>query len=222
MQAVKGRKTSQTLGRVPMLLLVALGLALGCHTAPAPIVGPAQPELIELVKVIPDIALDIRYATPNNFTGKTVYPVARCFLIKDAALALAKVQADLRTQGFGLKVFDGYRPLSVQRAFWAILPDPRYVADPAKGSRHNRGYAVDLTLVDANGHDVPMPTEYDDFTERAHRDYMDLPQEAIANRAVLEKAMARHGFIPFPTEWWHFDYHGYEDKPNLDVPLEDV
>ena len=222
MHAVKGRKSSRMIVRVPAVLHVALGLALGCHTAPAPTAAPAHPELVELVKVIPDIALDIRYATPNNFTGKTVYPVARCFLVRDAALALAKVQADLRELGYGLKVFDGYRPLSVQRAFWAILPDPRYVADPAKGSRHNRGYAVDLTLVDAKGHDVPMPTEYDDFTERAHRDFMELPQEAIANRAVLEKAMARRGFIPFPTEWWHFDYRGYEDKPNLDVSLEDL
>ncbi|MBX7259992.1 MAG: D-alanyl-D-alanine dipeptidase, partial [Candidatus Hydrogenedentes bacterium] len=198
--------------RVSLLLLI-LCLALSCCTTPPPTPVSTQPELVELVKVIPDIKLDIRYATPNNFTGKTVYPVARCFLVKDAALALAKVQADLHKEGYGLKVFDGYRPLSVQRAFWAILPDPRYVADPSKGSRHNRGYAIDLTLVDANGNDVPMPTEYDDFTERAHRDHMDLPKEVIANRARLEKAMKRHGFIPFPTEWWHFDFDGYEDKP---------
>lgn len=208
--------------RLALVGLLAIVLAAGCQTAVAPTADAAHPELVELEKVIPGIQLDIRYATPDNFTGKTVYPVARCFLVKGAALALGRVQAELQKQGYGLKVFDGYRPLSVQRAFWEILPDPRYVADPAKGSRHNRGYAVDLTLVDAAGRDVPMPTEYDDFTERAHRGYMDLPQEAIANRDRLERAMKRHGFIPFPTEWWHFDYRGYEGKPNLDVPLESL
>jgi D-alanyl-D-alanine dipeptidase len=184
--------------------------------------GAEQADLVELVDVIPDILLDIRYATANNFTGEVIYPVACCFLVRDAALALKHVQQDLRPLGYRLKVFDGYRPLSAQQKFWEILPDPNYVADPTVGSRHNRGYAVDLTLVDRNGDDVAMPTDYDDFTERAHRDYLAVPVEAIGHREILETVMVRHGFIPFPTEWWHFDFRGYEGKPNLDVPLDSL
>ncbi|MBN2309186.1 MAG: D-alanyl-D-alanine carboxypeptidase family protein, partial [Candidatus Hydrogenedentes bacterium] len=115
---------------------------------------PPTTELVELDRCIPDIVLDIRYATTNNFTGKVVYPEARCFLAKDAAIALAGVQEDLKEQGYRLKVFDGYRPLSVQRVFWKILPDPRYVADPSVGSKHNRGYAVDAALLTLDGSDV--------------------------------------------------------------------
>jgi D-alanyl-D-alanine dipeptidase len=202
------------------LLLAGGFVSFGCRPAPAPQTFSSRPELVELVNVIPDIALDIRYATTNNFTGKAVYPVARCFLVKEAALALSQVQADLRKAGYGLKIFDGYRPLSVQKIFWSILPDPRFVADPAQGSRHNRGYAVDLTLIDSAGNEVLMPTPFDNFTERAGRDFMDLPREAIAHRALLETAMTCRGFIPYPLEWWHFDYRGYEDKPNLDIPLD--
>lgn len=200
------------------VLLLAL-LAGGCAATGR---SATRADLVELVNVIPDIQLDIKYATTDNFTGKVVYPAARCFLIRDAAEALGKVQADLRSLGYRLKVFDGYRPLSVQRIFWSILPDPDYVADPAKGSRHNRGYAVDLTLTDLQGNEVAMPSGYDDFSERAHRDYLALPAEAIGHREILEQVMVRHGFIPFPTEWWHFDYRGYENKPNLDIPFDEL
>jgi len=199
---------------------VGAALISGCTTTNER--GAEQADLVELVEVVPDILLDIRYATANNFTGEVIYPVARCFLVRDAALALKHVQQDLRPLGYRLKVFDGYRPLSVQRKFWEILPDPNYVADPTVGSRHNRGYAVDLTLVDRNGDDVAMPTDYDDFTERAHRDYLAMPVEAIGHREILETVMVRHGFIPFPTEWWHYDFQGYEGKPNLDIPLDSL
>ncbi|GMW00163.1 MAG: hypothetical protein AMXMBFR84_13010 [Candidatus Hydrogenedentota bacterium] len=182
----------------------------------------ASQELVDLEVLIPDIVLDIRYATENNFTGRQIYPEARCFLIEEAALALLKVQADLRSQGYRLKVFDGYRPLSVQKIFWEILPDPRYVADPSVGSRHNRGYAIDLTLVDLQGNDVPMPTDYDDFSERSHRTFAGVSSDVARNREILEKAMKKHGFIPFPTEWWHFDFEGYENKPNLDIPIAEL
>ncbi|MBN1939582.1 MAG: D-alanyl-D-alanine dipeptidase [Candidatus Aminicenantes bacterium] len=206
-----------------MLLILAVVLALpGCRPTPTPSPAAPQPELVELNTVIPDIILDIRYATTNNFTGKAVYPVARCFLVKEAAEALALVQADLKNLGYGLKVFDGYRPLSVQKIFWAILSDPDFVADPAVGSRHNRGYAVDLTLVDAAGNEVLMPTPFDDFTEKAGRSYMDLPKEALAHRSLLEAVMTCRGFIPLPSEWWHFDFRGFEGKPNLDIPLDRV
>ncbi|MBX7044936.1 MAG: D-alanyl-D-alanine dipeptidase [Ignavibacteria bacterium] len=181
-----------------------------------------NPEFIELNKMNPAILLDIRYATANNFTGKVVYPEARAFLVKDAALSLDSVQKELEKSGLGLKIYDGYRPLSVQKKFWEIMPDERYVADPKKGSRHNRGMAVDLTLVDKNGNELSMPTEYDDFTEKAHRDYMSLTEEQIKNRKILEDVMTKYGFTGLPTEWWHFDYKGWENYDVLDVAFKDI
>jgi D-alanyl-D-alanine dipeptidase len=179
-------------------------------------------ELVELKEVIPDIILDIRYATENNFVCEVLYPSARCFLAKDAALALKEVQENLKIQGYRLKVFDGYRPLSVQKRMWEILPDSKYVANPATGSRHNKGYAVDVSLVDINGNDLLMPTEFDDFSEKAQSDYMDLPEEAIKNRQILKEAMEKHGFNQLSSEWWHFDYKGWENKPNLDIPIDSL
>ena len=179
-------------------------------------------EFIELDKMNPHIFLDIRYATTNNFTGKIVYPEARAFLVKEAALALDSVQKELEKSGLALKVFDAYRPLSVQKIFWEIMPDDRYVADPKKGSRYNRGMAVDLTLVYEDGKELAMPTEYDDFTEKAHRDYMALTDEQIKNRKILEDVMVKYGFIPFATEWWHFDYKGWENYNIMDTKFKDI
>jgi D-alanyl-D-alanine dipeptidase len=119
-------------------------------------------------------------------------------------------------------MYDCYRPLSVQKKFWALVPDERYVANPAKGSRHNRGMAVDLTVVDREGRELAMPTPYDDFTERAHRDFMNLSPEQLRNRELLEKVMVKHGFEPFPTEWWHFDFKGWEAYPVMDTPFRDI
>lgn len=201
-------------------IALVLVLLAGCNATLRAAARTSTADLTELKAVIPDIILDIRYATINNFTGRKVYPSARCFLAREAALALKDVQNELKASGYRLKVFDGYRPLSVQREFWRILPDPRYVADPKKGSRHNRGYAVDVSLVDLEGRDVPMPTEYDDFSERAHPDYAGISDEAARNRALLRRVMERYGFSQFPTEWWHYDFRGWEDKPNLDIPLD--
>lgn len=181
-----------------------------------------QLQFVELNKMNPHILLNIRYATKNNFTGKIVYPEARAFLVSDAAYALDSVQRELETIRLGLKIYDAYRPLSVQKIFWEIMPDERYVADPKKGSRHNRGMAVDLTLVDKNGAELPMPTEYDDFTEKAHRNYTNLTDEQIKNRKILEDVMVKYGFIPFATEWWHFDYKGWEDYSVMDVKFKDI
>jgi D-alanyl-D-alanine dipeptidase len=122
--------------------------------------------------------------------------------------------------GCGLKIFDGFRPLSVQKKMWEVFPHPGYVADPKKGSRHNRGAAVDVTLIRlADGAELPMPTPYDDFTTKAHRNFNELPAEAILNRALLERVMAKHGFIGLPTEWWHFDDNDWERYPILDVDV---
>lgn len=152
------------------------------------------------------IALDIRYATTNNFTGRRVYPEAKAFLRKPTALKLGKAQQKLEERNLSLKVYDAYRPLSVQKIFWKIMPDERYVADPAKGSRHNRGSAVDVTMVELqSGRELNMPSGYDDFSPRAFYSFTNLPPEAVSNRALLRAVMSDCGFIPFETEWWHFD-----------------
>ena len=142
--------------------------------------------------------------------------------MSDAAYALDSVQKDLQKIGLGLKVFDGYRPLSVQKKFWEIMPDERYVADPKKGSRHNRGMAIDLTLVDSKGNELEMPSEYDDFSEKAHRDYVNTSEASMVNRKILEDVMVKYGFVPFATEWWHFDFKGWEDYGVMDVDFKDI
>ncbi len=206
------RNTSFTRRYIFLLLLLAV-----CSCQPKP-----SHDLVELNRVIPDIILDIRYATTDNFVGEVLYPSARCFLAKEPAKALKKVQADLKQQGYCLKVFDGYRPLSVQKRMWEILPDDRYVADPATGSNHNRAYSVDVALLDLDGKDVIMPSEFDDFSERAHMDFMDCPPEAIRHRQILKETMERHGFTGIDSEWWHFNYQGYKDKPVLDIPIDQL
>jgi beta-N-acetylhexosaminidase/D-alanyl-D-alanine dipeptidase len=188
--------------------------------------SPAPDGFVDVATVEPSIVIDIRYATPQNFTGVAVYPAARCLLRRDVAERLGRVQRELATRGLGLKVWDCYRPISVQQRLWAMVPDPRYVTQPVfrdgkpvDGSKHNRGAAVDLTLVDASGAELAMPTDYDDFSERAHRDYMGGNPQAVRNMRILEVAMVREGFEPLPTEWWHFDGPGWERYPLSDVAL---
>lgn len=178
--------------------------------------------LVELQSVSPGIRLDIVYATSMNFTGSPVYSCARCFLVRKAAERLHRVQTALAGRGLGLKVYDGYRPRSVQKILWDFCPNPLYVADPARGSKHNRGASVDVALVDAQGRDLPMPSGYDDFSERAHRDYSGCTPEEAKNRTILEAAMCQEGFVPYREEWWHFDDPEWEKYPLLDIPLESL
>lgn len=180
---------------------------------------PYEARLVDIRSVNDQIRLDLRYATTNNFLKRQVYPVGRCVLRGAAAQRLSQVQNDLEKRGLGLKVYDCYRPLSVQRQMWQILPDSRYVANPTRGSRHNRGAAVDLTLVDGNGNELEMPTGFDDFSERAHRNYNGGSAQARRNRQILEEAMKKQGFIPLLTEWWHFDAPGWDKFAVLDVPF---
>ena len=179
-------------------------------------------EFIDIAKVNPRIVTDIRYATTNNFTGKVLYSSATCFLRKKVAEKLNNVQKNLESRSLGLKIYDGYRPRSVQWIFWEIVPDRRFVADPKIGSKHNRGAAVDVTIVDKNGNELVMPTPFDDFTEKAYSDCVDLPEEAIKNRALLHQVMREGGFIPLPTEWWHFDDSEWETYPLEDIPIEQL
>ncbi|NTV60872.1 MAG: M15 family metallopeptidase [Chlorobiaceae bacterium] len=185
-----------------------------------PVSAARDIDFVDIGELDRSIVLDIRYATPNNFTGQAVYPAARCLLRRDAALRLLRVQEKLAEKGYRLVVFDCYRPLSVQKRFWEILPDERYVADPSKGSRHNRGAAVDVSLADSAGRLLAMPTGYDDFSEKAHRDWKGASPEALKNSAILETAMKAEGFEPFPAEWWHFDAPGWEEYPVSDFPMK--
>ena len=188
--------------------------------------GARPGALVDIADIDRSIALDIRYATADNFAGVAVYPVARCLLRREVAERLARVQAALSGRGLSLLLWDCYRPFSVQERFWQLVPDPRYVARPerasgvpVKGSKHNRGAAVDVTLVDRDGNRLEMPTEYDDFTRRAHRDYRGATPTARRNAEVLEAAMVAEGFRPMVSEWWHFDGPGWRRYPLEDVPL---
>lgn len=178
--------------------------------------------LVEVIKINPDILLDMRYATKNNFLKKAVYPEAKCFLRFEAARALNEVQKELETIGLGLKVFDGYRPLDVQRKMWKILPNPSYVADPKSGSRHNRGMAVDLTLVDKAGKPLPMPTEFDSFEKKAGHKFQDLPDNIKLNRWILKTIMEKHGFKAISSEWWHYDFRGWKKYKVLDKSFDEI
>ena len=177
---------------------------------------------VELKTVNPNIVLDIRYASENNFLKKAVYPSARCFVLRIVATKLDSIQIELETMKLGLKVFDGYRPLSVQKMMWEILPDNRYVADPKDGSRHNRGAAVDVTLVDSNGVDLVMPTDFDDFTEKSAHDYNELPEITIKNREILKSIMEKYGFVSLNSEWWHYDLKNFNDYPVVDFSFQEI
>lgn len=161
--------------------------------------------------------LDVRYATTRNFTKHQLYPSPRVCVHRDTAQALAAVQAELAQCGLGLKIFDGYRPPAVQQQMWDLIRDERYVSNPAvnKG-RHTRGTAVDVSLIDRRGRELDMGTDFDDFTERAKPDYPDLTAEQKRNRRLLAATMIRHGFEPFPHEWWHFDLKNWQRYPVIE------
>lgn len=166
-------------------------------------------DLVELILLDSTIKLDIRYATSNNFLGKPVYSQPKAFLQRPAAEALVKVNRDLKQLGYGLLIFDGYRPWSVTKLFWDETPiaSRRFVANPKYGSRHNRGCAVDLSLYCiANGKKVEMPGEYDEMSVRSHANYQGGTHEQRRMRNLLRSKMQAHGFIASAIEWWHFDY----------------
>ena len=171
----------------------------------------------------PPLLQEIRYATACNFTGRTLYPFPAAFVHRDVAAASQNVQEELAREGLGLKIFDGYRPISVQAKMWELVRDERYVSDPGKSKgRHTRGTAVDVTLVDRAGNELKMPTAYDDFTEKAHRFSKKWNAQERKNSLKLEAIMKKHGFIPFPYEWWHFDYKDWEKSPPFDISFEDL
>lgn len=182
--------------------------------------GAAEPALVDVVERIPDAVLDLRYATADNFLERKVYPDgARCLLHPDAAAKLERAARTLRESGFRIRLFDCFRPRSVQWEMWRIFPRPGYVADPRKGSNHNRGVAVDLSLVDLEGRDVEMPTEFDTFSRAAHHGYAGGSSAAKRHREILLRAMEQAGFKRNRMEWWHYDLPGAGKYPILDAPL---
>jgi CubicO group peptidase (beta-lactamase class C family)/D-alanyl-D-alanine dipeptidase len=182
-----------------------------------------QPDLVEITTLDPTIALEVRYATTNNFLGSIFYPTTRAFLQRPAAEALARASLALRRQGFGVRVFDAYRPWAVTKVFWDATTEAQheFVADPSKGSRHNRGCAVDLTLYElATGASVEMTGTYDETTDRSYPTYPGGTSRQRWHRELLRQAMENEGFTVYSTEWWHFDYNGWRSYPILNIPFD--
>jgi CubicO group peptidase (beta-lactamase class C family)/D-alanyl-D-alanine dipeptidase len=184
-----------------------------------------KPELVDLTTLDKTIRLDIRYATTNNFAGTPFYVSAKAYLQKPAAEALVRVHRKLEGQGYGLLVFDGYRPWSVTKTFWEATPAKfhKFVADPSQGSRHNRGCAVDLTLYDRKtGKPVEMPGGYDEFSDRSYADYPGGTSRQRWFRDLLRQAMEEEGFAVYEAEWWHFDYKDWKKYPILNLTFEQL
>jgi D-alanyl-D-alanine dipeptidase len=176
--------------------------------------------LVDITKLDSTIAVELKYATKDNFLGDTLYSANICLLRRAVAERLVKVHHSLRQKGLGLKIWDGYRPLSVQKKMWKKLPDPKFVADPQRGSNHNRGAAVDVTLVDLEGNELEMPTGFDDFSEKARSAYPNVSEQAKQNRTILQDAMKAQGFLTISSEWWHFNDRDCKKYSILDIPLE--
>ncbi len=183
---------------------------------------------IDVKTLIPELLLDIRYASNQNFTNTSLYPVSTCLLRYAVAKDLASVQEELKRMKLQLLIWDCYRPFSIQELLWEKVSDPRYVAKPvrkngkpAKGSKHNRGAAIDLSLADHLGHPLPMPTDHDDFSSRAQRGWTQgISAEAISNAQRLNKVMQRHGFVGIRSEWWHYDHRSWRKHPLSEHPLQ--
>jgi D-alanyl-D-alanine dipeptidase len=208
------------------LLAAVLFFTFPFQDAPPKETGPFRPpDLVELVTLDPTIKLDIRYATPHNLAGRAVYAEARAFLQRPAAEALVRAHRALAPHGFGLLVFDGYRPWRVTKLFWDVTPPEKheFVADPAKGSKHNRGCAVDLSMYEVkSGREVEMPSVYDEMSPRAYPTYGGGTADARARRDLLRAAMEKEGFTVEPNEWWHFNYKDWTQYPILDMAFGDI
>ncbi len=178
--------------------------------------GDNSKRLVLLNTFVPQLVIDLKYATKNNFTHRVLYQNGLAYARFAAATALKKINEKLWGNGLGLKIFDAYRPYSVTKKMWKVVHDERYTANPAKGSGHNRGAAVDVTLVKiATGEELKMPTEFDDFSEKAHHGYQDLPKEVLGNRELLKRTMEEYGFISLSTEWWHYSLPGASERFEL-------
>lgn len=182
-------------------------------------------DLVDLAALDPRIKLDIRYATSDNFLSTPVYSSARAFMQRPAAEALLRAHRELLKQGYGLLIFDAYRPWYVTRIFWDATPPDKheFVADPAQGSRHNRGCAVDLSLYDLKtGQEIEMTGGYDEMSPRSYPDYTGGTESQRAHRQLLRHAMEKQGFSVYPSEWWHYDYQDWKSYAIENVPFEAI
>jgi zinc D-Ala-D-Ala dipeptidase len=191
----------------------------------ATVKADSNKQMVELKSLIPNIVYELRYATDRNFMRRNMYPLRTnyTFMRLPAAKALAMVQKELNEKGMGLKIYDAYRPYSVTEKFWELVMNEKYVADPKKGSGHNRGIAVDLTVIYKNGKELLMPTYFDNFSDTAHHSFMNLPFDALQNRLLLKNIMEKYGFQKFETEWWHYswpDEKNYFDA--MDISFQDL
>ncbi|VDG80912.1 D-alanyl-D-alanine dipeptidase [Capnocytophaga ochracea] len=175
-----------------------------------------QNDFVLLRSLSNDFVFDMKYATPDNFLKQAVYDCGECYLRKSTAKALVKANEEFKSLGYRIKLFDCYRPLSVQKKMWKILPGTHYVANPAKGSKHNRGAAVDLTLVDAQGKELDMGTPFDFFGKKAHHTCTTLPKKVLENRKLLKDVLNKYNFKSIFSEWWHYEY-----RPEMQSKVED-
>ena len=175
--------------------------------------GVADTTFVRLAAYIDGFAYDLRYATDNNFLKEQVYDCDECYTRAKTVKALLKANEEFKKHGVKIKFYDCYRPNSVQYKMWKIVPNPQYVANPVKGSIHNKGGAVDITLVTLDGKEVKMPSDFDFFGKRAYHDNFDLPQEILDNRKLLKETMEKHGFWSTRTEWWHYNLQGASHDP---------
>lgn len=179
-------------------------------------------DLVDIEEINPNIMLDIRYATEDNVLEKVLYSSSKCYFREHVALALDAIQKELEPMGLGLKIFDGYRPWQVQVEGYEKFPD-LFAKPTDERAKHPRGTAVDLTLVDKDGNEILMPTGFDDTTEKASRACRKgILKEARENREVLEQVMVKHGFVPMPHEWWHFDHHTWKACPVIKLTFEEI
>ncbi|MEI7983276.1 MAG: M15 family metallopeptidase [Bacteroidota bacterium] len=187
------------------------------------VMADSNKRLVDLGEYSPEINLDIRYATTNNFTHRIVYSEPKAFVRLPVGKSLKKAEDELKSKGLGLKIMDTYRPYAATLLFWDIIRDTLFVAAPWKGSRHNRGCAVDVTLIDLkSGKELEMPTKFDDFT--IHSAVTDTPksEKARINRQRLIEVMEKNGFTVFASEWWHFDYNGWEKYELMDISFKEL
>ena len=184
-----------------------------------------KPDLVDLATLDPQLKFDIRYATSNDFLSTPVYSSARAFLQRPAAEALVRAHRELLKQGYGVLVFDAYRPWYVTKIFWDATPADKheFVANPAEGSRHNRGSAADISLYDlSTGREISMTGVYDEMSERSYPNYAGGTAAQRAHRDLLRRAMEKQGFTVFPSEWWHFDYRDWKQYGIQNVPFEQI
>ena len=191
-----------------ILLLLVL-----CFT---PTLWAQQSDFVLLKSLSSNFVFDMKYATPDNFLKQAVYECGDCYLRKSTAEALVKANAEFLKLGYRIKLFDCYRPLAVQKKMWKILPGTHYVANPAKGSKHNRGAAVDLTLVDKDGNELDMGTPFDFFGKEAHHTCTTLPKKVLENRKLLKDILDKYNFKSIYSEWWHYEY-----RPEMQSKVED-